>query len=500
MQNRGSSNLTDGQKRQTRSGRWLCYTAIGAALFAYPPNDVFAQSTTKQLMPSRSHSRQSILNAASPSSVAEHPLDENGERLSPEALAATRVLPARSEPPADEIQQVPEGFVQAENGPALSLDSEEFSARTAEQDQAPGIRIGTMILRPTISQGINSQSERQDGIREHRTYLTTSARGTLDSDWSRHALRITADGKLEHNLGGSDLSKQPQANIDADLRLDLGGDIEAHVLGGYRLEKEDVNSPNAIGGVQSQGTEHRVNFGGSVQKEFGTLRALAALDVSRTSYDDAKDFSGNAISLKERDRNEAMLRARLGYELSPALIPFLEVNGGVTRYDQKFDTAGYQRSSRTLGAKLGAEVNRGEKLSGELAVGYLTRSYDDGRLDSLGAVSIDALANWSPQRGTDVTLALRTTLDDFSNSSDSGWANYQFRAGLTHQIRSDLIGRLTAQAEYRNAQNVTEYLTGAGLTYSLNRYVDLTADLSYKVTPRYNSDDLIIGAGISLKR
>jgi hypothetical protein len=494
------SSLTAGKRRQLHYSLWLGCTALIVASFAHPPMQASAQTAAQQLLPSRTQSRSSILSAASPSSVAEQQTATSGDVLTPAPITTASIARQEPEPAFGAIQQVPEGFVQNDNSPALPVDGEEFETRAADSTLSDGIALGSMILRPTLSQSISSQSEKQGSERQHRSYLTTSVRGTLDSDWSRHALRVSGEGRFEHNITGDSLQEQPQSNIEADLRLDLGYNVEAHILGGYRSEKEDVNSPNALGGIQSQGTEHRFNIGGTVAREFGSLRTLAAVDFARTIYDDAKAFDGSAISLNDRDRNEATMRARLGYELSPALIPFLEISGATTRYDNKFDAAGFERSSQTLGAKVGTEINRGEKLSGELSVGYLTRRYDDARLASVDAVSFDALANWSPRRGTDVNFALRTTLDDYADGSESGWANYQFRTGLTHQIRRDLIGRLNAQAEYRDAQDVTEYLTGVGLTYSINRYVDVTADASYKFTPRYDSSDIIVGAGISLKR
>lgn len=134
-------------------------------------------------------------------------------------------------------------------------------------------------------------------------------------------------------------------------------------------------------------------------------------------YTDAKGLDGRPISLSDRDQNGANLRGRLGYELSPALIPFLELNAGTTKYDSRLDNSGYARSSNAYGAKIGAEVNLGEKTRGEAAVGYLRKQYDDDRLASIGALTLDGELNWSPQRGTNVNLGLRTTIEDFAGGT-----------------------------------------------------------------------------------
>ncbi|MDT9627890.1 outer membrane beta-barrel protein, partial [Escherichia coli] len=84
---------------------------------------------------------------------------------------------------------------------------------------------------------------------------------------------------------------------------------------------------------------HRFTAGASIERDFGKLRGLAALDLSRTVYTDAKGLNGQPISLSDRDQKAANLRGRIGYELSPALIPFLELNAGTTKYDRRLDNS-----------------------------------------------------------------------------------------------------------------------------------------------------------------
>ncbi len=71
------------------------------------------------------------------------------------------------------------------------------------------------------------------------------------------------------------------------------------------------------------------------------------------------------------------MRGRVGYELSPALIPFIEANIGRTVYDETQDSAGYERSGHSYGAKVGVEVDLGEKLKGEVGVGYEMADFED---------------------------------------------------------------------------------------------------------------------------
>lgn len=400
------------------------------------------------------------------------------------------------------------------NDPPYAEDLNQFSdlpldpgAEGIDAGEAPvlpgdptGVRLGTFMLRPSISQSINRETIRGDGTKTTRDYLGTTIRGTLNSDWSRHELSVAGEGTLERDIGGRG-ETEPAARIDANLRLDLADETIANITGGYTFEREDNDDPNAVGGATAQSGVHQFDSGVTVERDAGLIRGLAGLGVSREIYTDAKLEDGSKLSLSERDRTTVDGRLRLGYELSPALIPFVEVGGGRTFYDETRDSAGYERSSWTYAARAGVEFDLSEKLRGELAAGYERVDYDDGRLDALDALTFDGRTTWSPQRGTDVELALRTTLQDSTAPGASGWVEYDLVATLTHQMRHNLVGRLTGGTTLRDfpdADNETVWVAGTGLTWNINRYLDLTGDVEYERNKRTGGDTDTFRAGLGL--
>ncbi len=470
-----------------------------ACTLLYTPGTVFAQTAATRLP---------VAVPSGDATPAENPTTTTENEASTVRAAPPQQLWRPSNNPGDPISEQQEEagqpYADAENPYEPTVDGGENPQRATEPGQTPGIRLGTFLLRPSISQTINTEKQTNTGGPSRRNYLTTGIRGTLTSDWSRHALTVTGDGAWEKNFGSKN-GEEPRARIEADLRLDLGEETTANLKAGYEFSREGTTDPNALTGAAVQGGEHRFTTGASIQRDFGKLRGLAALDLSRTVYTDAKGINGQPISLSDRDQNGANLRGRIGYELSPALIPFLELNAGTTKYDRRLDNTGYARSSNSYGAKIGAEVDLGEKTRGEAAIGYLRKQYDDDRIASIGALTLDGELSWSPQRGTNVNLGLRTTIEDFAGGPQGGWISYRLDAGLTHELRSNLVARLTGQIVHRtfpssDIEDAVEYTAGAGLTWGLNRYLDLTADVSYQWTPIYDSNELRVGAGLVLKR
>lgn len=393
------------------------------------------------------------------------------------------------------------------NPPELNRDGAE--SPLASTDDGLGVRLGTFRLRPSVNQSINHETERTGAGKASRNYLATAIRGTLSSDWSRHALTVTGEGTFEKTLSGRTSNSadfEPEGRLDADLRLDLSNDTIANITGNYALERESNSDPNAVAGASTQSTVQRFGGGVAVQRDFGVMRGTAALSVARSVYGDVDLSDGTSVSRGDRDRTGFDGRLRVGYELSPAIIPFLEVAAGRGVYDQRFDSSGYQRSSNNYAARTGIEFDFSEKLRGELGVGYVVAKYDDGRLSDLGAVAFDGNATWSPRRGTDIDFGLRTTLQDATAAGANGWAEYRFSTAVQHQLRSDLIARLTGATTLRDfptGSDESTYELGAGITYRLNRYLDLTGDVTYEHEENAGSSPtktVQIGAGLTLRR
>ncbi|NGO62229.1 outer membrane beta-barrel protein [Rhizobium daejeonense] len=375
-----------------------------------------------------------------------------------------------------------------------TLDDATSQRIRREAAETDGVRLGTMVLRPSLIQRFGSETTRDGEGKDTRNYMETGLKGSLTSDWSRHELTIGGEGYWQRNFSGDSATK-PNANVNADLRLDISRDTIAHITGGYSFSREDTNDPNAISGAAVQSGVHMYNGGLSVEHDFGKLRGTVGADLERWQYSDAELSDGSKVSLSDRNRLSGSLRGRIGYELSPAITPFTEVSVGHVAYDDKEDKDGYRRSGDFYAAKAGISADFGEKLRGEVGLGYRQQQFDDNRLKEIGAMTMDGNVYWSPQQGTDVNLGLTTTIDPSTTAGLSGSVIYALTAEVEHRLRSNLVARLSGSSRWTEYQDDTAppdtvtYATGAELTWNVNRYLDLTADLSYERTEYKSAAD-----------
>jgi hypothetical protein len=416
------------------------------------------------------------------------------------------VLPAAA-PPAigdDSLETAPQAGRQ--NLPASSVDGLRPAAAPFS-DEPPGVRLGTFILRPTVAQGLGYERTKTGGDIDTRTFSTTTLRGVLISDWSRHQLTVDGAGTFEKNLSDSD-NTEPEANVEADLRLDLSGDTIANLTAGYSLEREDSADPNAISGAKVQSAVQNFRGGARIRRDFGLIRGTLGAGVDRETYGDVELSDGSELSQKDRNNTTGVLTARIGYEVSPALIPFIEASGGRVFYDETRDSAGFARSGDVYTARAGVELDLGEKLRGEFGVGFDRQTFDDDRLKAINALALDGAVDWSPQRGTNVNLGLRTAIEPSTTPGESGFISYLAAAGITHELRSNLVARLIGSYEWRDfptasAADQNVYIIGTGLSWNLNRYLALSGDISYELTTQKNVADTGVtraGLGLVLRR
>ncbi|NVD41575.1 outer membrane beta-barrel protein [Ensifer sp. HO-A22] len=377
-----------------------------------------------------------------------------------------------------------------------------------DDDRAVGVRIGTFTLRPEIGETLNHEWRKDGDTKQNRGYLETGIRGTLTSDWSRHALTVTGAGVIQNNISGEG-EEEPRADIDAELRLDLWDETIARLRAGYSFYREDADDPNAISNAKTQSGVNTYRLGAAIERDFGLIRGSVGLDLERQTYGNVELENGTTLSVEDRNRNSGTLTARVGYEMSPALIPFIEAAVGRSTYDLRQDTLGFERSYQSYATRGGLEVDLGEKLNGEIALGYETYRFEDDRLSDVSGLSVDGRLNWSPQRGTDVLFGLSTGLDPSTTAGVSGSIDYTLINIITHEMRSDLVARLSNTLTIRKypsdsrSSDETTWRTGAGLTWDMNRYLALTGDVSYeRTTPDVGdaTDITRVGVGLVLRR
>lgn len=349
---------------------------------------------------------------------------------------------------------------------------------------AQGIRIGSFTLRPSMEQGITATSNADSSFDGKSAVLSeTTLRFNAASDWENHSATAWGYGIFRKTLSGQEI-EDAQGRVEGTLDLDLDHDWRAVARLGYEAAPETADSPVVIVGTASQPLRQTFNGSLGLLKDIGKLRFGLTGAAAHDSYGDADLSSGGTLSQKDRDSTLYTATLRGGYQISPALTPFAELEIGRRAYVHRIDANGYQRSSNRLGARAGLTLDLGEKLGGEVSAGWIRENFDDDRLAPLSGATIAADLNWSPQRGTVIGLRGDTTLEGTTTAAESGSILYAARLTVERQVRANLTANAALGTGWRDylgtGGHELIYSAEAGMTWWLNRYTGITGRVRHE--------------------
>lgn len=361
--------------------------------------------------------------------------------------------------------------------------TEAIEGAAMQRDDTPyaplGIKVGTFTLRPSLEQGVLATSNADSSASGRSATISESTlRLNAISDWATNSATIDGNYNYRKSLSGQEV-KEWRGNLQGTLNVDLDHDWRAIATLGFDAAPEGATSPEGVPGAITQ--PQRKTFQGSLalQKEIGKLRLGLTGAAERSIFGDATLGDGTIQSQETRNSTLYTTTLRGGYQISPALTPFAEVEIGRRAFDETADLNGYERSSKRLGVRGGVELDMGEKLNGEMSVGWLRQTFDDSRLLPVSGATVAADFRWSPVRGTIVGLNGRTILEDTTTPGQSGSVLYTSGVTLERQMRANLTGNAALGLSYRDYKGTGDhdliYSAQVGATWWLSRYLGLTS-------------------------
>lgn len=382
-----------------------------------------------------------------------------------------RVSPVR--PFADRLAAVDRAVPLSDTG----LDDSVFGGDTTF-DAAQGIRLGSFTLTPQlgVSTGWTDNTAGSSSGSSGALYAL-SPDLSLTSDWSRHQFDVSLRGTY---TGYPDNPDDDDASVfaAANLRLDISEATQVTTSLAYSYTREEDGSAES----SASGADHNQQLSGDVSasRRVGRVAATASLGVDRNLY--TTDGGGS-----ESGRNNTLYTAslRLDGNTGSVVSPFVEGSLLLRRFDESCsDSLCEKRDANGYQLRGGVTIASGPKLTGELGAGWRIEDIEDGRLEDLSGLIVDASLVWSPSRLTTVTAGLGTSFEATDIDGASGSVIYSGDLRLAHAFSDRLVSEAGLGYSYRTYEGVSieeRTLTGfGGATFALTRNVALTADYTHR--------------------
>jgi hypothetical protein len=150
-------------------------------------------------------------------------------------------------------------------------------------------------------------------------------------------------------------------------------------------------------------------------------------------------------------------------------------------HDLQTDFSGYQRDSKSVTGKAGSTFELSRLLTGEIALGYTQRTYEDPRLPNIEGLVGDASLIWTASALTTVKFSGSSAVGESTVPGVSGVLYRDVGLQVDHAFRRWLIGTAKigfGQDDYVGMDRLDDrYSAGLGLTYKLNRNTQIKGEL-----------------------
>ena len=304
------------------------------------------------------------------------------------------------------------------------------------------------------------------------------------SDWERHALvadlrgSFTGYGNTFPPVPGV-VSSAP-TNVDQpnfighiDGRLDVTHDTR--LLGEARLlvSTDNPGSPNVQVGLAKYPVYSTLGGTFGIDQNFNRLQVSAGATADRTVYQNSLLTDGTVTSNDDRNYNQFGGVGRVSYDLLPGVKPFAEIEADTRVHDQLLDRNGYERNSDGGFVKAGSSFELSRILTGEAAIGWATRRYEDPRLLPLQGLLTSASLVWTATPLTTAKFYATTSIDETTVPGVSGVLTHLYTVEVDHDFRRWLtaIGKFTwgTQAYQGDSRFDRIYSVEGDLIYKMTR-------------------------------
>jgi len=350
--------------------------------------------------------------------------------------------------------------------------------------EALGIKAGSFLILPAVelSAGYNSNPQAAPGG-PGALYLVVAPELHMRSDWSSNSLTADITGSYTDypNNSFQPTLNVPYLNAKVDGTLDVTRYTQVLLEGRTIVSTDNPGSPNIQAGLATLPIDSTVGGTFGVVQQFGRLDVSLKDTFDRSMYSNAQLTDGESANFDYRAFDQYAGILRVGYEIDPDLKPFVEVQEDARVHDLTFDINGEDRNSIGTSAKLGADLNLFGSLTGEIAVGYMQRDYRDPTLPNIGGVTLDGSLLWQATALTTAKLTAQSSVGESSVQGVSGEFSRSISLEVDHALRTWLIAN--AVLGYENddyaglSRNDDHYFAATGLTYKLNREMQLKGEV-----------------------
>ncbi|GEN99820.1 hypothetical protein NSE01_16530 [Novosphingobium sediminis] len=378
----------------------------------------------------------------------------------------------------------------------MRMERDTVGARSRPEVETSGARLGALLISPSF--GIEADATdniyaRGDTKRGDVAVAILPALA-VRSQWSRHALGISADGAIKR------YAQRTAENVDTyavklDGRLDISGNtrLSGDIGASRRIEARGTTGDTLFGAAPVAYTQ--LSGGGEIEQTFTRARITLGGRYERYRYAD-RELGGTVVDLSQRDYEALTGSLRAAVGVGPGIAAFASLAYNRNRYIAP--PIGPNRDSHGFTALTGVAFGLNRLLQGELGVGWVRQDFSAPVFPRISGLAYNAQLRWSPTRLTSVRLSGGRTFQRSPIIGVAGIQQHEVSLSAEHELLRTLILRPALRylvADFRvpggAAPRRERYFTGAfGVTWRLTQHIEIAGEYAHSLGRNTGAIDL----------
>ncbi|WP_306577827.1 outer membrane beta-barrel protein [Bradyrhizobium sp. SRS-191] len=349
-----------------------------------------------------------------------------------------------------------------------------------------GITVGNFILKPAfeMSSGFDSNPGRVPQGKGS-AFVSVAPVLLVRSQFEKHLLN--ADVRVGY-IDYAKLRQLSRPTVDAKVngRYDITDTFALNGEGHVAVDADDPGTPRFAGRFAKIPLASTVGGSAGVTKRFEDFEVSTKAAIDRVAFQNATLMDGQIVSNADRNFVQYGSQSRVTYNLTPEIRPFVDVAVDRRVHDIAVDAEGFRRDSTGTAVEAGVTFNYADKLTGDVAVGYLNRRYQDPMLKPVNGFIADANLTWQFAKETAIAFGAKSQVVEITEPGISGVLKRDVTVGVEHQFEPWLVGTFLAgygQDAFTGTTRVdNRYLVELGMLYKFSRLLQFRASVRREET------------------
>ncbi|WP_415893555.1 outer membrane beta-barrel protein [Neptuniibacter sp. PT8_73] len=345
-------------------------------------------------------------------------------------------------------------------------------------DPAPA-KLGPLQVIPQLNVQVghddNIYSTDSNKVDSVITVVNPSVQAVLEKGLNVYSLNYALKhGNYENdsadNYTDHDLSAQAYLDFNIRNRLELlARYLKAHEERGSGLN-QGANATANDAPIEYDVTTLSAKYG------FGALEAKGRIEVAAELSD--REYSNFRSQTAAKDRKNSKVTGTFYYRVMPKTSLLFEIEHEEIDYDLASVTLDSSETEYLVGATWDATA----KTTGIFKVGYAEKDFDSASREDDDGISWELAVNWAPK-----TYSVVSFVTSREEEETDGTGNYidttSWNLGWEHDWGNRILSRVSygqSDSDYVSSSRSDESENyGVGVTYQLQRWLDLGLDYSY---------------------